>query len=269
MDAHKHAEILADLLQECEHIIESRRNDYDALPTSGTAMSGGLLSGAFQKVDSHGLPALPPWETTPLRALALHMDIATPIAAKHGATVQEVLRIGGTKLPDFTNDRLWASSGASTYFVGQSILNYAAYWVADEGWGRAIELATDQNGLLAHERAENERIVLTQQSQTDAMREHMRQIQGDGASATSSKAGNLHAKMIELFNEYRRRKPFDHDTDAYDHVAWSLNAHDVDGHRTETSIYTLQNKPHSQTSVKNALSKHGHLLIPRRKKEKQ
>lgn len=145
MDAQQNASILAELLASCNALARRLHDEFEGLPYGkpDTAPPG-LLGATRQKVDASGNAAFSPWESTPLRTLALNPEIATPIAERHGVTVPNVLSIGALSLPDSRENGFMFASGASTHFARMAIQNFASYLTANEGWGKMIELAMEQ-----------------------------------------------------------------------------------------------------------------------------
>ena len=241
-DATKNA-IIADLDRACRDELRLIREQYEALPNSSESSRKSLLGDTVMKVRTDGTLALPPWETTPLRTLALHPTVAYTVAEKFGFTPSEILEIGAWGLAHGYANGMWASSGASEYLTRLCISTHARYLRAMDGWKESNKIVGEQSDA---QRRQSERLRDEEERKQRARADHMRVIQDAGATKTAQRSGELADKMVAAFNSERKKQATLEDKDIYTNVAITLN---------NQNITTLQGNPHTQDSVRRILAK--------------
>ena len=233
MDDQKKLNTLADLQSACEAFAASISIEYEAMPVYAGEGSVGVFGGTF-KADANGKPWARPWETTPLRTLALHPELASAIALKYGVPQAEILELGAWNLPDNDASTPFGGFGASTYFARLSLSNGAVSKQAFSGWLAALN--TDD--------AESARVNAIVEQNKEALKRHMRQIQNDGRNATINQSNNLAAKMLQRFKTERRLQPHAKISDLFKNVAQHLN---------DEGTLTLQKNKHTGESIRKIL----------------
>ncbi len=229
MDDQQRATILADLEACCVALARRLQDDFEALSNAPSeTTTHGLLGAMYQKVDATGKAAFAPWETTPLRTLALNPAIATPIAKTHGVTMSDVLSIGALSLPDSRHNVFFAGTGASTFFTRMAIQNLASYLVANEGWSEAIAVATAQERKLSQSNAVNEELQTTyrdsneKREKQDAALAKGRVIANANRTAKTSGKRDTAKTLFSEWRQHRDNLTADH-ARGYDHVARIFN----------------------------------------------